>query len=122
MSDSAHTQDGQHEEQVGHVVPVRFLWFIGGLLLFLTWLTVYTAKGHDFGALEIWVALAIALLKAGLVACYFMHLRWDSPFNAVVLIASLLFVVLFIGLALTDTKEYQPTVIPYETWQEQFGQ
>ena len=43
---------------------------------------------------------------------YYMHLRWDRPFNAVVLITSLALVVLFIMFALIDSNAYQPDLIP----------
>ena len=41
-----------------------------------------------------------------------MHLRWDSPFNGVVLITAFFFVALFIGLALLDSHSYQPIMKP----------
>jgi cytochrome c oxidase subunit 4 len=61
----------------------------------------------DLGALNIWVALAIAIFKAALVILYFMHLRWDSLFNGIILISALAFVMVFIGVALMDTSEYK---------------
>jgi len=102
-----------HEEHVGHVVPIRLLVGVAAALLVLTVLTVYTATQIDLGRYNIWLALLIAFCKASLVCLYFMHLRWDSPFNAIVLISSFLFVVLFIGLSLTDTREYQPNITEY---------
>ena len=96
---------------VGHVVPPRVLLTVWGALLVLTVVTVAVTY-VDLGPLNLWVALAIAGVKATLVALYFMHLRWDRPFNGIVLLASLLFVVLFVGGALTDTLEYQGDLIP----------
>jgi cytochrome c oxidase subunit 4 len=58
------------------------------------------------------LALAIATLKASLVVLYFMHMRYDHPFNAIVFIGSLLFVMLLVVLALLDTQAYQPELIP----------
>ncbi len=78
-------------------------------LLVLTFITVavtWTAW-LDFGHLNVWVALLIATVKAALVVLYFMHLRYDKPFNAVVLIGALFFVVLFIGIATQDTLRYR---------------
>ncbi len=66
----------------------------------------------DLGQANIWVALLIAVIKGGLVVMYFMHLRWDSPFNGVILIAALFFVSVFIGLALLDSHSYQPQLKP----------
>ena len=74
-----------------------------------TVITVAASK-VDLGQANIWVALAIALVKGGLVVMYFMHLRWDSPFNGIVLLAALFFVALFIGLALLDSTSYQPQI------------
>jgi cytochrome c oxidase subunit 4 len=82
-------------------------------LLILTALTVGVTEVRwlDFGSsANLWIALLIATVKATLVALYFMHLRYDRPFNAVILIAVLMFAVLFCGLTLLDTKEYQPDV------------
>ena len=95
---------------VGHMTPTPLLMTILTLLLFLTWLTVgvsYIAMG-DF---NIVVAIGVATIKACLVGLYFMHLRWDKPFNAIILVASLLFLGIFLGFALLDTGEYQENLI-----------
>ncbi len=106
------TSETEHEahHNVGHIVPVRILVTTGIGLLILTAVT-YWASLIDLGNLNIWIALAIAVLKGSLVALFFMHLRWDRPFNAVVFVASLAFVALFISFALTDTREYAPDII-----------
>ena len=57
--------------------------------------------------LNIVVAMGVATIKATLVGLYFMHLRWDRPFNAIILVGSLLFLGIFLGFALLDTGEYQ---------------
>jgi cytochrome c oxidase subunit 4 len=80
-------------------------------LLLLTVVTV-AATWVDLGSLNLWLALAIATLKASLVVLYFMHLRYDSPFNAIVFVGALLFVMLFVVLALMDTRAYQVELIP----------
>ena len=101
----------EHEHHgVGHVVPIRVLAATAIALLILTVITVWIA-GFDFGKLNIWIALAIAVLKGSLVVLFFMHLRYDRPFNGVVFVTSLAFVALFISFALTDTFEYAPDVI-----------
>ena len=94
-----------------HIMGVPVLLAVWALLVVGTVVTVIAA-GIDFGAFNLWLAMAIATVKASLVALYFMHLRYDRPFNAIVLVGSLLFVMLFIGLALTDTAQYQPEMIP----------
>jgi len=100
-----------HEHHgVGHLVPIRYLVATGMALLVLTVLTVWIAQYH-FGAANVWVALGIAVVKASLVVLFFMHLRWDRPFNSLVFITSIAFVALFISLALTDTLEYKPDIM-----------
>ena len=99
------------EHGVGHVVPLKLLVGVLFVLLVLTVLTVAVTK-VDLGNLNLVIAMAIAAVKGSLVLLYFMHLRWDRPFNAVVFVSSLVLVALFIILALLDTSQYQPDLIP----------
>ena len=94
-----------------HVVPVKVLVAVWAALVVLTVVTV-AATWVDLGGLNLWLAMAIATLKASLVLLYFMHMRYDAPFNAVVFIAALLFVMLFVSFALIDTHAYEPDLIP----------
>jgi cytochrome c oxidase subunit IV len=94
-----------------HAVPRRVLLTVYGALVVFTAITVAASK-VDLGQANIWVALLIAVIKGGLVVMYFMHLRWDSPFNGVILISALFFVSLFIGLAMLDSNTYQPSMKP----------
>jgi cytochrome c oxidase subunit 4 len=103
-------------DHVGHIVPLPILAATFGGLIFLTIVTV-TASNIDFGALNLWIALLIAGMKASLVVFLFMHLKWDRPLNAVIFISSLLFVILFIGFAMTDTEEYQPDIASFTSAQ-----
>jgi cytochrome c oxidase subunit 4 len=106
----AHPRD-EHEAHV-HVVPPWLLLGVFVVLLVLTFVTV-AVTWVDFGrTANVWIALAIAAVKAALVALYFMHLRWDSPFNGLILAASLFFVALFIGITVLDTKEYNVNFMP----------
>ena len=115
----SHTDSTHHDDQIGHVVPVKFLVFICCILLFLTAVTVWISR-YDFTEINIAemgiiLALGVATVKATIVGLYFMHLRWDRAFIGFIFVASILFVVLFIGIALTDTMEYQPTIIKGDT-------
>jgi cytochrome c oxidase subunit 4 len=101
----------RHPIKVGHVVPWWLLVAVWGGLIILTWLTV-AATYVDLGKLNLVLALAIATVKAYLVALYFMHLRWDRPFNGLVFLFAILFVMLFVGFALLDTLTNQPELIP----------
>jgi cytochrome c oxidase subunit 4 len=94
-----------------HVVPWLLLVGVWAALAVLTYVTVQVTH-FNFGALNLWLAMGIATVKGSLVALYFMHLRWDKPFNAIVFVSALVFVMLFVGLALMDTLAYQPELIP----------
>jgi len=93
------THDAPHG--VGHIVPFSILFGVFAALTVLTVVT-YMASLVDFGEFNLIVALAIAVVKASLVVLFFMHLRWDKPFNAIVFVGCLIFVGLFISLALLD--------------------
>ena len=108
---------------VGHIVPIKLLVITCIALLVLTAITVWVSK-LDFealrmGEMNILVAMGVAVVKCVIVALIFMHLRWDRSFVGFVFLGSILFVGLFIGLALLDTKEYQPTMIPGDSPQVQ---
>ena len=106
------SQDSQaaHDDHEHHVVSVKLLTGVFVALLFLTVVTVWIAK-FDFGAANIGIAMAVACLKASLVVLFFMHLRWDRPFNSFVFVGSIFFVGIFIAFALTDSIAYRPDVI-----------
>lgn len=103
-----------------HVVPLWFLSTIFVALLFLTWVTV-AAINVDLGAANIWIAVGIAAVKAILVAMYFMHLRWDDPFNSVILIGSIVFLALMLGFLLMDSLEYKINYEPPSETRTQAG-
>ncbi len=99
-----HPHDTPHDKP--HAVPLWLLAAVLLALLFLTFVTV-AVTWVDLGPANIWVALAIAVVKAALVGAFFMHLYWDAPFNGFVLLASFAFLAVFIGLALIDSREYR---------------
>jgi cytochrome c oxidase subunit 4 len=72
-------------------------------LLVLTAITV-TASYIDFGspAVNVVIALAIASIKASLVALYFMHLRYDKPLLSVIFVGGLFFLGLLLMLTMID--------------------
>lgn len=104
MSSSTHSR-------IGHVVPLPVLFAVLGTLLVMTFVTV-AVSWFDFGRFNLWIAMGIAAFKASLVLLFFMHLKYDKPFNAVIIIVSMALVVLFIAIALTDTAQYAPNQIP----------
>ncbi|MBI5864736.1 MAG: cytochrome C oxidase subunit IV family protein [Planctomycetes bacterium] len=96
---------------VGHLVPWQILLATCLALLVLTVITVLAIR-VDLGPLNLWIAMTIAAVKASLVVMYFMHLRWDRPFNVVAFLASIVFLTLFISLAMLDSVAYKGEMIP----------
>jgi cytochrome c oxidase subunit IV len=96
---------------LGHIVPLRVLTAVFLALVFLTVVTV-AASRIDLGPLNLYLALGIAGTKALLVVLYFMHLRYDRPFNLFIFAGCLVFVVGFISMVLKDTQTYQPSMEP----------
>jgi cytochrome c oxidase subunit IV len=106
-----HPHATPHPHGVGHIVSPKILIATAVALLILTVVTVAVAE-IDFAQMDLpELNIFIALLVASLVCLFFMHLKWDRPFNSLVLVASLAGVALFIAFALTDTSEYQHEVI-----------
>lgn len=91
----------EHHEH--HIVPLKILWGVFGALVFLTVLTVLTAKYVDIGPLNFPLAMAIALTKVTLVATFFMALKWDNRVNLLILVLGTIFVVVFLTFTLFDT-------------------
>jgi cytochrome c oxidase subunit 4 len=110
MNETTTTQTAQ-EHGLAHVMPLKILGAVWIGLLIFTVVTV-AATRIDLGSGNLWLALAIATTKATLVALYFMHLRYDRPFNAIVFMTAFAFFLLFVGLALMDTEAYRPDIIP----------
>lgn len=105
MADSSHSHD--HDDHgFAHPVSVRLLLAVFFSLVGLTILTV-AVNELPLGKLDIWIALVIACIKASLVCLFFMHMFWEKGINLVAFFSSFLFVTLFIGLALMDTKATQ---------------
>ena len=103
-----HAASAAHEG-AAHVVSFRILLAVFIALLVLTYITV-AVRYINLGGLNIWIALGIATIKAALVVLYFMHLRYDSPFNSIVLVTAFVFMFLFLGITILDTIQYQPAI------------
>lgn len=101
---------GHGDGEFAHPAPISMLLAVFFALLGLTFLTVFQSR-FDLGDMEIVLTLAIATVKAGLVIAFFMHLLWDKPLNAIVILSSLIFVSLFLGFCLMDAKGYRNQLI-----------
>jgi cytochrome c oxidase subunit IV len=100
MSD-AHASHG--DEHVPHVLPLSTYLATWGTLVVLTAVTV-GASYVDLGAMNLFLALAIATVKALVVSLIFMHLWFDHKFHALIFASSLLFLAIFIAFTMFDTE------------------
>lgn len=64
--------------------------------------TTVVVAGHDFGPLNLIVALGVAITKASLVVLYFMHARYSPKLTGLVIASSLAFFAILVFLTLTD--------------------
>ena len=88
-------------EEHAHIVPYKTFLVIWVALLILTGITVAAAQ-YNLGPLNIWVALGIATLKAGLVVAVFMHMKYESRLFKLSLFSALAILAIFIGLTFVD--------------------
>ena len=98
-----------------HIAPKKLYFFVFGSLLVLTLLTWRIAY-IDLGQWNIVVALAIAVFKAGLVATFFMHLRWSGSMMRIVVCAAVFWLAIMITLTLGDVLT-RNKVRPASGWQ-----
>ena len=85
-----------------HIIPIKTYIIIAVLLMILTIVTV-AVSFIDLGVLNVSVALAIASVKALLVAFFFMHLFWDNKLYLIIFAMALLFLTIFFTLTMFDT-------------------
>jgi len=84
-----------------HIIPYRTFVGVWVTLLLLTATTVAVAQ-VNLGALNVWVALAIATIKSGLVVAFFMHMKYESRLFRLALLAALAILAIFIGFTFID--------------------
>ena len=94
-----------------HISSAKFLWGVGISLFALTFLTVGVTMIQIPEPWNVVVAIFIAVVKALIVAAFFMNLYWDTKFNIMLFIMSLVFFSLLIGITLLDTM-YRADPIP----------
>ncbi|TWT99871.1 hypothetical protein Pla108_08140 [Botrimarina colliarenosi] len=121
-----------HEAPGHHISSPQLLWATFAALVALTLLTVAvsTVSLKDFPVqyvlpmvydhpmdvswLDMPITLGIATVKALLVAVIFMHLQHDKLFNSAILIGAMVFLVLFLGMTVLDSHEYDPQIDSYQ--------
>lgn len=83
------------------VIPQRVYYLVFVTLILLTLVTVDVAF-YNFGFLNIYIAMAIATLKATIVALYFMHLRYNPRLTWLFAGAGLLWLFIMFVLTIAD--------------------
>jgi cytochrome c oxidase subunit 4 len=94
-----HADDGAVH---AHLSSSVFYFAVFIALLALT-ITTVAQSYFDLGEMNIILVILIASAKASLVVSFFMHLRWDNKFNALIFIACLLFIGVFFAYTMNDT-------------------
>lgn len=90
-----------HNEEHGHVVPVKTFTNVLIALLFLTVITVAAAQ-VDLGKWNIAGALAIATVKASLVILIFMHGKYENKILWTYILIPFVLLIIMIGGIFTD--------------------
>jgi cytochrome c oxidase subunit 4 len=101
----------------GHVTSTRTYLTIFGLLMLLTFLTVFVRLGLHIESFTI--AISIALVKATLVILYFMHVKYSPILSKAAVITSVLFLFILLIMVSMDyvSRDWQPKPTPWEQHQ-----
>jgi cytochrome c oxidase subunit 4 len=84
-----------------HIVPKRIYFLVFFALIVLTWVTTIVST-IDLGALNIYVALSIAIFKASLVVLFFMHVKYGSRLTKMIVLCGLYWLLLLLFIAMAD--------------------
>jgi len=94
-----------------HIVSPKVYFAIFAALMIGTTLTVWAAF-QNFHQFNIVIALGIATIKATLVILYFMHARYSPKRTQLVIVCSVFWLAIMLGLTLSDyntrSHETQP--------------
>ena len=94
-----------------HIVSPKIYFAIFAALMIGTALTVWAAF-QNFHQFNIVIALGIATIKATLVILYFMHARYSPKRTQLVIVCSVFWLAIMLGLTLSDyntrSHETQP--------------
>jgi cytochrome c oxidase subunit 4 len=86
-----------------HISSTPFYVAVFMALIALTVLTVGQSY-VDLGRLNLIVVILIATTKASLVVTFFMHLRYDNKFNALIFVSCIFFIGVFFAYTMNDTE------------------
>lgn len=84
-----------------HIISYKTLGIILSALLILTAITVFIST-MDYGALNIWIALIIASVKASLVLLFFMHMKYEPGLIKWSFLVTVSFLAVLIGFLFLD--------------------
>jgi cytochrome c oxidase subunit 4 len=103
MSSNAH----EHADDGGVHAHISSVPFYVAVFLGLLCLTIATVGQSyvDLGKANLIFVILIATLKTSLVVTFFMHLKWDNKFNALVFLSTIFFIGVFFAYTLNDTDK-----------------
>jgi cytochrome c oxidase subunit 4 len=91
----------EHTEETHHIIPYRTLLIILSVLIILTLISVLVTQ-IALGALTVAIALLIAAVKSSFVLRIFMHLKFESRFFTLMVLAVILIISAVIFITLLD--------------------
>lgn len=102
-----HADHADHAHGAGevhaHIGSYKGYGAVFSALIFFTLLTVAVSYVH-LGKANLLVAVVIASIKATLVCAFFMHLKDDTKFHTLILIAAITFIGVFFSLTINDVS------------------
>ena len=111
MTDIAIQSTEHHEEEHHeHISSIPLLLGIYVILLFFTFVTVAVTM-VDLGPFNVWIAILVAAIKVTIVALFYMHLKYENQYFGQILIVSIFFVTVMIGIILMDSRAYNVDVL-----------
>lgn len=101
MSAHAHTEHDAAHDAEHHEVPKRVYFAVFAALIVLTWVTAWVST-VDLGALNIYVALSIAIFKASLVVLFFMHVKYGTRLTKFIVGTGLVWLMMLLFIVMAD--------------------
>jgi len=95
MSEHTHSEER-------HITSYKIYFIVWVILMILTAVTVYVSY-LDFGQLNIVIAMVVASIKAGAVALFFMHLKFEDSITWLFALFPIALLILLIGMTIVDT-------------------
>jgi len=87
-----------------YIVPLKIYFGVALALVIFTVITV-AVSFIDLEGVNIIIALSIAAVKASLVLLFFMHLKYDWKMNAIVFLAAIAILAIFMVITMFDVAE-----------------